>query len=173
MALNLDDYVFISPDTGLPVWIQFPDASDIAQLKPSNPDDVAVIHRISALIGLETPSQLRRAQVKYLERFNIRPDNPLYQQQLENLASEANSNRVLVATARRNTERAQTLTALAVTGANELMYINEGEDPCDNCLPINGETGDYNYFVSENLRPGDQCLGGDNCLCVLVPISRS
>ena len=45
MALNLDDYVFISPDTGLPVWIQFPDASDIAQLKPSNPDDVAVIHR--------------------------------------------------------------------------------------------------------------------------------
>jgi hypothetical protein len=173
MPLNLTDYVFISPDTGLPVWVEFPSAADIAALKPSNPQDMAIIHRLSALLNLTTPADLRKAEVKYLERFNITPSNPIYKQQLQRLSEESQSNKVMIATARRNTERAQTLVALTVTGARELMYVNEGPDPCEACLPLNGETGTLQYFENNNIRPGDQCLGGDNCLCQLWPISRS
>lgn len=165
-----EPFVFIGED-GFPVFVRTPTAAEIARIVPTSKDGMAILHGYQALLGFENPETIRRAQVKYLERFNITPSNPLYQQQLTNLANEVNSNRVMVATARRVTEQSQTWTAIEGNVQQECIRVAEGPDPCDNCIPLNGEQGTYQYFVSNNLRPGDQCLGGDNCLCVLIPIS--
>lgn len=154
---------------GIPVFIRIPTVAEIASIKPTDLEGMNVLYKLQSYLGLKSPEAMRQANVKYLERFNILPSNPLYAQRLADLTTEVNSNRVLTATSRRITEQAQTETMLQ--GEDKIcVYVNEGDNPCDSCLFINGETEKYSWFVSNNMRPGDQCLGGDNCLCVLVPI---
>jgi hypothetical protein len=163
----LDGIVTINAN-GFPVFKRMPTVAELKQIVPTDPEGMAVLHRLQAITGFESAEGIRQAQVQYLTRFNITPSNPLYAQQLQNLNESVNSNRVIVATARRNSERMQTATMLEGKD-KQCIYINEGEDPCSSCDYLAGETGPYSYFVENNLRPGDQCLGGDNCLCVLIP----
>ena len=174
IKIEADNFVTIDQATGLPVWVKYPTVEELQSIVPTDPEGMKLLHRMEAAIGFQDPVRLADAQTKYLERFNITPGNPLYKQQLADLSNTVNSNKVLVATVRRNTERAQTADMIRATGGNpQLIRIAEGEDPCESCLPLDGETGTYEYFVSENIRPGDQCRGGDNCLCILVPFTES
>lgn len=154
---------------GTPIFKRLPTADEIKLILPTDPDGMKILFGFRTELGLQTPSQLMTAQAKYLESFNITPSNPLYQQQLANLSSTVNSNRVLVATARRTTETAQTLTAIGGDFNHLVIRVAEGEEPCEMCEELNGETGTYSYFVANDLTPGSQCLGGSNCLCTLVP----
>jgi hypothetical protein len=159
-------------ENGFPIFIEPLNIDDLLRMRPSNTDDIAAIFEYKALYGLESPEQIRRAQIKYLERFNITSDSPQFAQQMEQLSTEANSNRVMVATARRVAEQQQTNAALGGRVDVVCVYVNEGPDPCDACLVLNGEEAPYSWFVSTSSRPGDQCYGGDNCLCTLIPIER-
>lgn len=154
---------------GIPVFIRIPTVAEIASIKPTDLEGMNVLYKLQSYLGLKSPEAMRQANVKYLERFNILPGNPLYAQRLADLTTEVNSNRVLTATSRRITQQAEVTTALQ--GENKkCVYVNEGEAPCSSCEFQNGETEPYTWFVSNNMRPGDQCLGGDNCLCRLIPI---
>lgn len=164
----LESFVELGPD-GFPIFNRLPTVDGIAAIVPTSKEGMATLHRYQALLGHESPETIRLAQVKYLERFNITPTNPLYKQQLANLANEANANKVLVATSRRITEQAQTMEMVNGDTSQEMIRIAEGPDPCENCISLNGETGTYKYFVDNNMRPGDQCVGGGNCLCQLIP----
>ena len=163
----LDGIVKID-ENGFPKFIRIPTVDEIKLIKPTDPDGMETLFKMQSYLGLKSPESMRQTNVKYLERFNITPSNPLYQQKLDNLNSQVNSNKVLTATSRRVTEQAQTVTMLEGQDKH-CIYINEGDAPCDSCLFLNGEQGLYSYFVSNNLLPGDQCYGGDNCLCILVP----
>jgi hypothetical protein len=163
----LDGIVKIGSD-GFPVFKRFPTVAELGRIKPSDPEGQIVLHRMQAILGHESAEQIRRAQIKYLERFNITPNSPLYAQRLNDLNKSVNSSKVLTATARRTSQQMQTATMLEGKD-KQCIYINEGIEPCESCLFLNTEQGTYSYFVENNLRPGDQCLGGDNCLCQLVP----
>lgn len=161
-------FVTIGPD-GVPIFKRLPTADEIRRFLPSDPNDMKVLYALRAELGLQTPTQLMTAQAKYLESFNITPSNPRYQQQLANLSKTVNSNKVLVATARRTTEATQTFTAIGGDYNHLVIRVAEGEAPCEPCEELNGETGTYSYFVKNDLTPGTQCYGGLNCLCTLVP----
>jgi hypothetical protein len=163
----LDGIVTIDSN-GLPVFKRMPTVEELHRIKPSDPEGQVVLHRLQAMMGNESAEQIRRAQIKYLERFNITPSSPLYQQQLANLNTTVNSAKVLTATSRRVTHDSQLATMLE--GKDKTcIYINEGEDPCDTCEPLGGQVEKYSWFVENNLIPGEQCLGGLSCLCILVP----
>lgn len=163
----LDGIVTIG-DNGLPIFKRLPTAAEIASIKPTDLDGMNTLYRLQSYLGLSSPEAQRQANVQYLARFNIVSTSPLYAQRLADLGNEVNSNRVMTATSRRVTQQAQTATMLEGTN-QKCIYINEGDAPCDSCLFLNGEQGTYQYFVDNNLLPADQCLGGDNCLCQLVP----
>lgn len=163
----LDGIVTVD-DNGFPIFKRLPTAAEIASIKPTDIEGMNTLYRLQSYLGLSSPEAQRQANVQYLARFNITPQSPLYAQRLNDLNKEVNSNRVIVATSRRVTQQAQT--AVMLDGKNQsCIYINEGDAPCDSCLFLNGEQGTYQYFVENNLLPGDQCLGGDACLCQLVP----
>jgi len=164
----LDGIVTINKD-GFPVFKRLPTAEEIARIKPTDLEGMNTLYRLQLYLGIKSPDELRQANVQYLARFNITKDSPLYAQRLNDLNNEINSNRVLVATSRRITEQTQTRTMLEGKD-KQCVYVNEGDAPCDSCLFLNGEQQAYSWFVENNTRPGDQCLGGDNCLCILVPI---
>ena len=156
---------------GNPVFIEPPDYSFIQAALPSNPDAMADLFEYHLDFGLSTPSQLRRAEVKYLERFNLTPSNPGYQEALERLAKESNSKRVLVASARRIFQHTRTIEAANGDMKKKAMYVNDGPKPCAECVSLGGKVHSLKWFAENNAQPGDRCLGGDNCLCDLVPIN--
>ena len=155
---------------GFPIFIEAPDADFVRLLKPTNPTDMAVIHNMLAVYGLENPTSIANAQLSYLARFNVTPDSPNFKTALEQLSTEANANRVLTAQARRISQSVETITAVNGNINQKFVYINDGDDPCDNCLELNGEEGTYAELANQGKLPADRCLGGDNCLCILVPI---
>ena len=163
----LDGIVTIDAN-GFPKFIRIPTVDELHAIKPTDAEGMEVLFKLQSYLGLKSPDAMRQANVKYLERFNITPSNPLYQQKLEELNSQVNSNRVLTATSRRITEQAQTLTMLEGKDKH-CIYVNEGDDPCDYCLYEGGTEGLYSYFVANDLLPGSQCAGGDSCLCVIIP----
>jgi hypothetical protein len=155
---------------GYPIYIEAPTADYVRTLKSKNYDDMQTIHNYLSVYGLENPTAIANSQLSYLARFNITPDADNYQTALEQLSIEANSNRVLVAQARRASQSVETIVATGGDLNKQCVYINDGDNPCDNCLELNGEEMKYTEFVDEGKLPGDRCLGGDNCLCILVPI---
>ena len=163
----LDGIVTIGSD-GLPVFTRIPTVAEIAKIVPTDPEGMEVLFKMQSYLGLASPDQMRQANVQYLNRFNITPSSPLYAQRLNDLNKEVNSNATVTATARRVTQQMQTATML--DGDDRVcVYVNEGDAPCDSCLFLNGEVGKYSYFVDNNLRPGEQCLGENRCLCQLIP----
>lgn len=162
----LDGIVSIGAD-GIPVFTRMPTVDEIARIKPTDPEGMEVLYRLQSYLGLSSPDAMRQANVEYLNRFNITPSSPLYAQRLNDLNNEVNSNKVLVGATRRITQQAETATMLE-NKDKVCIYINEGESPCTSCEPIGGTVEKYSWFVENNLLPGDQCLGGNSCLCRLL-----
>ncbi len=168
----LDGWVSIDPRTGFPVFKRNLTVREISSILPTNPDGLAQLHHMRVFLGMENANTILQKQTKYVERFiNITKDNPLYNQQLNAMVNDVNSNRVIVANARRVTERLQTSTAFGNDPDRKGVYVNEGEKPCDPCLALNGEVATQQEFTDNNMRPGDQCLGADNCLCIIIPFN--
>jgi hypothetical protein len=54
-----------------------------------------------------------------------------------------------------------------------MMWITSGDADtiCENCLPNDGEIMSYKErSATYGKMPGDNCLGGDMCMCSLVPV---
>jgi hypothetical protein len=156
-------------ENGQPIFIDVVDADTLRLIKPTG-EDIDKVYQFRQVYGLEDPTQLRQFEQQYLQRFNLTPDNERYQAALQQLRDESNSQRVAVAQARRTSQRTETLDALDGQLTKNCIYVNDGPDPCDNCLSLSGEEKPYAEFIQNNEAPGDQCLGGDNCMCILVPI---
>ena len=111
------------------------------------------------------------AQRRFLERFNItEADDPeRFAREMDRLEG-AQKKQHLLATSRRSMERHETLVALDGDMTKDTTYINEGDDPCEECEPLDGDIMPYAERVSAGLMPGDRCLGGDLCLCVLMVV---
>jgi hypothetical protein len=156
---------------GFPVFIDTVTADELRKLLPSNPADFETVHNYLRVYGLDDPSDLANFQQQYLSRFNITSDSPQYEAALRQLSEEAQSRRVAVAQSRRAAQTAETIQALGGEMGKVCIYVNDGPDPCDNCLELGGEEKTYREFVQDGELPGDRCLGGDNCLCILIPIN--
>ena len=157
-------------ENGFPVFIDVVPDDALRLIKPTG-DDIDLIHDYQRVYGLEDPNTIAKFEQQYLQRFDLDPTNPRYADALAALATESNSKRVAVAQARRVAQQTETIQALRGKIDRVCVYVNDGPDPCDNCLALSGEEKPYSEFISASEAPGDQCLGGDNCMCRLVPIN--
>lgn len=147
-------------------------ANELDGYDPSDPAQVAKLSRIFTAYTGKSPIDAREATAKWLTRWNIMRDDPRFDREFDRLISEGASNRAVLAEARRAGERSELLTA---TGGNlgvNAIYVNEGDDPCEECLVLGGEEMTLQEFENNGMMPGDRCLGGDNCKCILIPIER-
>ncbi len=162
--------------SGNPVFIDTLPADLLRAIKPTNPIDITKIHEFRAVYGLEDPSALRQFETQYLGRFNINPlnadgtANPRYKEALNQLTTESNSQRVAVAQARRTVQRTELIGSVRGNLKQNAIYVND-DDPCSPCEDLNGLEQTILEFEENNESPGDVCLGGDNCRCILVPVN--
>ena len=154
---------------GIPQFIEPIDLDALKKVKPSDAKGVAQLHEYLRIYGLNDANNIRMKQMQYLQRFNITPDDPNFKAALARLVGESNSGRTVVAMARRASESAQTIEAIDGNMGKEVMYVNE-DDPCDECLALNGITEPVTWFMANNAMPSDRCLGKDNCKCDFVPV---
>jgi hypothetical protein len=158
---------------GKPTFIETIDPDVLKNLLPSNPDDMALLYKYRRLYNYESPTDIRKSKIQFLARFNITPDQPGYADAFLQLSEEVNSNKVLVGNARRVSQKMQMVESANGSNEQEAIYINDNDDPdgiCANCLALGGTQETIQWFVDNNAMPGDRCLGGDSCLCILVPI---
>lgn len=156
---------------GYPVYIEPIGADALRRIKPNTEAGLGELYSYLDIYGLDDANARRKFQQQYLSRFNITTDSPSYASALEQLATESASKRVVVAQARRAAQMTETIVALDGELQKTCVYVNDGPDPCDNCAALNGLEKKYTEFVNDGEVPGDRCLGGDNCLCILIPIN--
>lgn len=109
----------------------------------------------------------KEVHAKWLERWGITTDDPRYEREMERLLQSETATSMLGET-RRLAESYETLAAIDGNVNTETIYINEGEDPCEECVPLAGEIMTYAERVATKSLPGDRCLGGSNCLCAIM-----
>ena len=145
-------------------------ADAIATFNPRDPRDVAALSRIYELYTGRTGIDERHAAARWLDRFSITPDDPRYAAEFDRLIEAGASSRAVLAEQRRIAERTE---LLHMTGGDlhaHVIYVNEGPNPCPECAALGGEVGTLAEMQAAHNMPGDRCLGGDNCLCQLIPI---
>ena len=143
---------------------------DTASLKELGTEDIGTLNNVVGKFGLtNSPEQMLDMQSSMLQAFSSRPGSPMYETDLMRL-KEGMEGRVLLGQSRRVSERFETLTAIDGNMSQEMIYLNEGDDPCDGCAPLGGETMTYAEFIQNDMLPGSQCYGGDLCLCQLMAI---
>ena len=155
---------------GFPVFIDVVPDDALRLIKPTG-DDIDLIHDYRRIYGLEDPKVVKDFQQQYLQRFDLDPSNPRYADALAELATESNSKKVAVAQARRVAQQTETIQALRGNIGGTCVYITDGPEPCERCLALSGLEKPYNQMIADGEAPGDQCLGGDNCMCIPVPIN--
>ena len=160
-------------DNGIPVFIQPLSQKDLAGFSATNPAHVAIMDQLLVSRGLGDARYMRKATTKYLERFNILSDDARYEAEMDRLIETAAGNRVVLGEARRIAEREQTIAAARGNMLQNFVRVAEGDDPCAECEPLNGEEGTLPQLAADNMMPGDRCLGGNLCQCVLIAIDRS
>lgn len=168
--LGIEGLVELGPD-GRPVFIKPITADDLRGFSPSNPEDVAKLNQVLIATGVSNPSEIRRQSTKYLERWNYEPGTEAYERALDKLISDTGSKKVLLGQARRAAERAELLTLTKGNVRQQCVRVPEGPDPCPACLELIGETGTIGELAANNSLPGDQCYGGDLCMCRIIPIN--
>jgi len=124
----------------------------------------AVLTHYGAETGLDAS---RQYAARYLDRFDITPDDPRWGVEMERLLDQS-SRRPVLAAARRSSERYETLLAAGGDMDVDTTYLAEGDNPCDECLPLAGSVMPLGERIAEGLMPGDRCLGKDLCQCGLA-----
>lgn len=154
---------------GIPAVIPTPTSDDLKGFNTSDPKQVAAMSKMLNQYGVGGYDDMLNGARSRLERFNIRPGDPRYKTELERLTT-SESGRVLLDQSRRTTQRFQTLSAVDGNMDQEMIRVPEGDEPCDECVPLAGITKPLWQFIADEEAPGDRCLGGDACLCQLYPI---
>ena len=143
---------------------------DTAGLKELGTEDIGELNYTIGKYGLtNSPEQMLDMQASMLQSFTARPGSPMYETDLMRL-KEGMEGRVLLGQSRRVSERFETLTAIDGDMNQMMIYLNEGDDPCDGCAPLGGETMTYAEFIQNDMLPGSQCYGDDLCRCQLMAI---
>lgn len=148
------------------------DPATLKTFDKKDPKQIATFAKLYDAYTGSSPIDERQAADRWLGRFNITADDPRYQAEFDRLVADGTSARSVLAEERRIAERAE---LLHTTGGNldaNCVYVNEGPNPCEECLEIGGVEMSLSDFAAEGMMPGDRCLGGDNCRCILVPINR-
>jgi hypothetical protein len=143
---------------------------ELSKFDRSDPRDVAFISKLYEAYTGKTGIEERRAAAKWLERFNITTRDARYEREFERLIEQGASARSVLAEERRAAERAELVQSSGGDLDMNAVYVNEGPDPCEECQPLNGEMMTIREFDDAGMMPGDRCLGGDNCRCILIPI---
>jgi hypothetical protein len=147
-------------------------ADTVRSFDGRDPEQVARMSRVMDLYEGRSPIDAREATARWLERFNIPPTDPRWQAEFDRLMEGGDLNRAVVAEARRIAEMGELITMTDGDLGTKCVYVNEGPDPCDECLPLGGLVMTLGEFEAEGLMPGDRCLGKDNCLCQLYPFDE-
>lgn len=149
----------------VPARLPVPDVDDLRAFGIGDPK---VMNAVLQRYGLSnTPDKLLEEQSKYLERFNARTGSALYDTQRLDLMSNMEG-RILLGQARRVSQRYETLVLLDGDYSKRVIYVAEGDAPCDGCAPLAGTIGTAAELQGEGIWPGEQCLGGDQCLCQIM-----
>jgi hypothetical protein len=146
----------------IPVVVPIPDSEQLAELGTADTETLNAVLERYRLVN--TPDTMLQAQTKYLERFNATAGTDLYDTQLQELKAGMEG-RILLGQSRRVSQRYGTLVATDGNLDSEVIYINEGEEPCEGCEPLGGTVGKLRDLIAEGIEPAAQCLGGDLCLC--------
>jgi hypothetical protein len=163
------DQVSLDRD-GNPIFVVPLSTDDLAGFNSKDPQQIAQMNNLVLSRGLVDPIALRQSQTKYLERFNITPNDSRYQEEMDRLAE--NSSRFMLGEARRIAEREQTYQELNGNLRQNVVYLAEDdENTCEECPTLNGEEGPYIQMRFDNMLPGDRCEGGNNCRCIIVAVN--
>jgi hypothetical protein len=150
--------------------VNVPRAEVLRAFDRKNPRDITQVHELLRRFDRDDARTLLDAQSKFLERFNITSDDPRFPGEMQRLA-DAQGGRALLAEARRTAEKYESLVAIDGNPNQEVIRVAEGPDPCELCLDATGTEGTYAELArNKDLPGGNSCLGGDLCLCVIVPI---
>lgn len=147
----------------IPRSVNIPSAADMRGMSTAELSNVA--SRFGYVQGLENDMAIHAG---FLQRFNIQPGDPRWDAEMGNLKD--NIGRSLLGHTRRLAQRHEQITAIGGNMNQRVIYINESEEPCDECEPLGGQEGTYAEFVAEGKLPGDRCLGGNNCLCTIMAV---
>jgi hypothetical protein len=184
MALDLDlgqflDFVsqdgrqfgpFIQREGGTIERANVPSQAALRNMSSKDPEDMAQIQQLLRRFDRDSNRVRLDAQKRFLSGFGITSDDPRYRAEMQRLG-KAQGGRALLAEARRTSEKYET--AIAAQGDPNQMFIRvaEGPAPCELCEDSTGTEGTYRELAAQGLLPGgSSCLGGDLCLCSLVPI---
>jgi hypothetical protein len=150
--------------------VNVPNTVALRDLKGDNPEDIAQIQALLRRFDRDNNRTRIDAQKKFLAGFGITSGDPRYRGEMLRLG-KAQGGRALLAEARRTSEKYETAIAAQGNPNQQFMRVAEGPDPCELCEEETGEEGTYRELAAQGLLPGgSSCLGGDLCLCVLVPI---
>lgn len=154
--------------SGVPSSVPVLSAKDLRSLSTQDTDEL--LQYLEQFGVIDTPDKLIEAAAVHLQRFNIGPDDPRYAAEMERL-TDAQSGNLLLGQARRVSERYETLMAVDGDMTINMIYLAEGEDPCEECAELNGIEGTYEELLAADTLPGSRCLGKHKCQCVLVPFT--
>jgi hypothetical protein len=147
-----------------------PRISELQGFSSTDPNDVADMHGLLREFGRDDARTLLERQASQLERFGFVSGTPRFDAEMQRLV-DTGSNTALLAEARRTSERYESLVAIDGNPNQEVIRVAEGPDPCELCEAETGTEGTYAELAQQGLLPGgSSCLGGDLCLCVVVPI---
>jgi hypothetical protein len=142
-----------------------------------DPADIVAMNALDMITTLQAYSieddwaaLVQQAQAYVTRVRDIPPGSPRWEQEIERLTT-TESDRGLIGTARRMTERYTTAEAIDGNPGQQLIRIAEGdENTCDECWDREGAIGTIAEHSALGLPGAASCLGGHLCRCTLVPI---
>jgi len=150
---------------------RMPTADDLRNVDHNTPEGMEAISLVLHRFGLfSTPAAALESHASSLDRFTgLTSGTANFEAETLRMA-QAESGRRMLGQARKVSQRYETLSNLQGNMQQNVMYVCEGDDPCDGCLPLAGTEGPYSRMVADSIVPTEQCLGGDLCMCQLVPV---
>lgn len=122
---------------------------------PRSPEQAAELDRLThRYLNGRTPDLEMRSRSEFLKRYGITPGDPRWAREQDRLQN-GQRGRIQLGMARRLSERYETMAASGGDMTAECVYIAEGEEPCEECSAIAGDTMTLGERINEGLMPGD------------------
>jgi hypothetical protein len=139
-------------------------------LKAQTPAQVNALNVILLAYGVMDPVAAMQREMNTVSRFrNMTPADGRYQAERDRAVKSSGA--ATVGFMRSAGNKAQAIEAVEGNLNQTVMYVNEGPDPCEECLDLGGLEMPMKDFVAQNKMPTDRCLGGNHCYCQLVPVN--
>ena len=163
---------FIQRAGGAIKSVDVPRIEDLRGFQNPTPEQTKELHALLRRFGRDDARTLLERQATQLQRFGFVSGTARFEVEMQRLA-ESESKGALLAEARRTSEQYETAVAIAGNLNQEMIRIAEGPEPCELCIQETGITGTYAQLTADGLLPGgSSCLGGDFCLCAVMPVDR-